>query len=98
MQNNINIIKRLLEANVDLSKNSSHLTPLMLACKQGNIEISELLLQKSEGSINETNILGDTPLKLAQRFGHENLALLLINKYRALLTRPGSSNNLIKFN
>ena len=62
----------------------------MLSCKNGLTELSEFLLVH-QANINETNILGDTPLKLAQRFGHEDLALLLLNKYKAQLqNRPSS--------
>lgn len=60
----------------------------MLACKTGSIETVELLL-KYDGNINDSNILGDTPLKLAQKYGHDDLALLLIQKYKASL-RPNS--------
>lgn len=60
----------------------------MLSCKNGLTELAEFLL-KNNANISETNILGDTPLKMAQRFGHEDLALLLINKYKAQLqNRP----------
>jgi ankyrin repeat protein len=55
----------------------------MLSCKLGLINIAEYLL--NNGSVvNETNILGDTPLKMAQRYGHEDLVLILIQKYKAL--------------
>jgi len=56
----------------------------MLSCKLGLIQISEILLTNN-ANLYEANILGDTPLKLAQRFGHEELVLLLIQKYKALL-------------
>jgi ankyrin repeat protein len=57
----------------------------------GLIEITELLLSHN-ANLYEANILGDTPLKLAQRFGHEELVLLLIQKYRAL-NRPQSKKS-----
>lgn len=59
----------------------------MLACKIGSIQIVELLLN-NQANLHETNILGDTSLKLAQRFGHEELVLLLIQKYKALIRQP----------
>jgi ankyrin repeat protein len=62
----------------------------MLSCKLGLISIAEnLLLQNA--NLYEVNILGDTALKLAQRNGHEELALILMQKYNALnRNRPGS--------
>jgi len=59
----------------------------MLGCKLGLIQIVELLLS-NQANIYETNILGDTSLKLAQKFGHEELVLLLIQKYKALVRLP----------
>lgn len=64
------------------------MTPLMLSCKLGLISISENLLTQN-ANIYEANILGDTALKIAQRNGHEELALILMQKYSAL-NRPGS--------
>lgn len=55
----------------------------MLSCKLGLIEIAEILLN-NKANIYEINILGETSLKLAQKNGHENLALILIQKYKAL--------------
>ena len=52
----------------------------MLACKLGLIPIVELLLL-NQANLSETNVLGETALKLAQRFGHEDLVLILIQKY-----------------
>ena len=60
----------------------------MLSCKLGLIPIVEYLLSQN-ANLFEANILGDTALKLAQRNGHEELALILMRKYNAL-NRPGS--------
>jgi hypothetical protein len=60
----------------------------MLSCKLGLISIAENLLIQN-ANLYEVNILGDTALKLAQRNGHEELALILMQKYNAL-NRPGS--------
>ena len=59
----------------------------MLACKLGLIPIAEILLN-NQANLHESNILGDTSLKLAQRFGHEEMVLLLIQKYKALIRQP----------
>ena len=67
----------------------------MLSCKKGNIELCEALIA-SGCNINESNIMGDTPLKLAQINNHDELALLLTTKYKALIKRIGSSLGKIK--
>ena len=73
---------------IDISnRNSEDLTPLMLSCKLGLIQITEILLMNN-ANLYEANILGDTPLKIAQRFGHEELVLVLIQKYKALQKPP----------
>jgi len=86
------IVKILVEKGIDISKkNSEDLTPLMLSCKLGYIEIAEILLG-NKANLHESNILGETSLKLAQKFGHENLVLILIQKYKAL-TRQSSAKS-----
>jgi len=73
---------------IDISnRNSEDLTSLMLGCKLGLIQIVEILLMNN-ANLYEANILGDTPLKIAQRFGHEELVLILIKKYKALQKPP----------
>ena len=61
----------------------------MLSCKLGLIPIAENLLSQN-ANLFEVNILGDSALKIAQRNGHEELALILVQKYNAL-NRPQSS-------
>ena len=88
-EKNTKMSKSLIELGSDITvRNLADFTPLMLCCKLGLIELSEVLLNNN-ASINETNILGDTSLKLAQWFGHEELAMMLIQKYKALI-RPSS--------
>jgi len=53
----------------------------------GLTQIAELLLN-NQVNIHETNVLGETALKLAQKSGHEDLVLLLIQKYKALVRQP----------
>ena len=67
----------------------------MLSCKKGSIELCEALIENG-ANINESNIMGDTALKLAQINNHDELALLLTKKYKASLKRPGSSLGKIK--
>jgi ankyrin repeat protein len=69
----------------------------MLSCKLGYIEIAEILLD-NKANLYEINILGDTSLKLAQKHGHENLVIILIQKYKALArqsAKPVRNNNKI---
>jgi ankyrin repeat protein len=81
-------VKSLVELGIDISyRNAEDLTPLMLSCKLGLIQITEILLMNN-ANLYEANILGDTPLKLAQKFGHEELVLILIQKYKALHKPP----------
>lgn len=81
----------MIDLGADLNlRNENDLSPLMLSCKEGLTEIAEYLIANG-AVINETNILADTPLKLAQKNGHEDLALLLINKHGAVINnRPAS--------
>ena len=58
------------------------MSPLMFCCKNNFQTIAEYLIKKG-ADVNEKNILGDTPLKLAQTNGNEELALKLIKIYKA---------------
>ena len=79
----INIIKELLYRGADINKRSKgDLSPLMLCCKKNYQNIAELLIKKG-ANVNEKNILGDTPVKIAQLNGNEELALKLIKLYKA---------------
>jgi ankyrin repeat protein len=46
-------------------RNKCDLTPLMICCKNNYIELSKEIIKKG-GDINAKNILGDTPLRIAQ--------------------------------
>ena len=54
----------------------------MIACKVGMNDIAEMLI-KSGADVNEKNILGETPVKIAQINGNEELAMKLITTYKA---------------
>lgn len=69
----------------------------MIACKKGFSEIVEVIMAHN-GNINEKNLIGDTPLKLAQRFGHADLALMLISKYKALIRQKSNFNSNLNLN
>ncbi|MDF2960680.1 MAG: ankX 1 [Paenibacillus sp.] len=51
-------------------------TPLMLACRNGNIEIVSLLL-KSKALVNEVNRYNETALTHAKVRGHDRIVMLL---------------------
>ena len=81
--NDINVVKELLYQGADIKKrNKGDLSPLMLCCKKNYQNIAELLIKKG-ANVNEKNILGDTPVKIAQINGNEELALKLINIFKA---------------
>ena len=65
-------------ANISL-RNKGDLSPLMLACKYGYSNLVELLINKG-ADINEKNILGETPLSLAQINKHDDLAMKILQK------------------
>ena len=51
----------------------------MLACKFGYDNLVNILVEKG-ADINEKNILGETPLSLAQINGHDDLAMKIMQK------------------
>jgi len=55
----------------------------MICCKKGFQDLCSLLLEMG-ANIQDKNISGDTPLKLAQNNGFENLSLMLISKGASL--------------
>ena len=63
-------------------RNKCDLTPLMICCKNNYIELSKEIIKKG-GDVNAKNILGDTPLRIAQMNNNEKLSLMLINEYKA---------------
>ena len=64
-------------------RNKSDLTPLMICCKNNYIELTKEIIKRG-GDINAKNILGDTPLRIAQMNNNEKLSLMLINDYKAI--------------
>ena len=60
-------------------RNKGDLSPLMLCAKIGNKKLFELLLNKG-ANINDKNILGETPLSLAQSHQHDDLAMYILQR------------------
>jgi ankyrin repeat protein len=79
----------LIDLGADLNKkNSSDMSPLMIACQIGSKEIVEYLIE-NKAEINEkANISGLTPLALCK---DEELSLYLIKKGAKIHKRPASS-------
>ena len=63
-------------------RNKDDLTPLMICCKNNYIELCKEIIKRG-GDVNVKNILGFTPLRLAQMNNNEKLSLMLINNYKA---------------
>ena len=68
--------------NIDF-RNKDDLTPLMICCKNNYIELCKEIIKRG-GDVNAKNILGNTPLRLAQINNHEKLSMMLINDYKAI--------------
>ena len=68
--------------NIDF-RNKDDLTPLMICCKNNYIELCKEIIKRG-GDVNTKNILGNTPLRLAQINNHEKLSMMLINDYKAI--------------
>ena len=60
-------------------RNKGDLSPLMLTAKIGNKKLFELLLNKG-AKINDKNILGETPLSLAQSHQHDDLSMFILQR------------------
>ena len=89
INNKINFFKLLFMYSDEVDKinvnyrNQSDLTPLMICCKNNYIDLCKEIIKKG-GDINAKNILGDTPLRIAQMNNNEKLSLMLINDYKAI--------------
>lgn len=89
INNKINLFKLLFNCCDDYEKinvnirNKSDLTPLMICCKNNFIDFCREIIKRG-GDVNAKNILGDTPLRIAQMNNNEKLSLMLINEYKAI--------------
>ena len=77
---NLEMAMILLNKKVNIkTRNKGDLSPLMISCKLGYIDIVKKILEMG-GDINEKNILGETPLSIAQMYHHDELAMLLLSR------------------
>jgi hypothetical protein len=89
INNKLNFLKLLYKYSDDIDsininfRNKDDLTPLMICCKNNYIELSKEIIKRG-GDVNAKNILGNTPLRLAQMNNNEKLSLILINDYKAM--------------
>ena len=89
INNKINFFKLLYKYSDEIDKininyrNKDDLTPLMICCKNNYIELCREIIKRG-GDVNAKNILGNTPLRLAQINNNEKLSLMLINQYKAI--------------
>lgn len=73
----------LIKSKVDFAiRNKGDMSPLMLSCKYNLIDIVKALIALG-ADINEKNILGETPLKIAQIHKNEDLAIILLKEFNA---------------
>ena len=91
-KNKVNFLKILFrhsknpeKININI-KNKSDMSPLMICCQFGFIEMAKEIIKKG-GDVNDKNILGDTPVRIAQNNKHESLAIILINDYKANISK-----------
>ena len=87
----IKYLKGVKEANLD-TRNANGETALHLCCGQtANVELAKYLIL-SGASTQIKNALGDTPVTLATRFGHAELALLLNTSDQSMMSACTSPN------
>ena len=89
INNKLNFFKLLYMYSDDIDsininfRNKDDLTPLMIVCKNNYIELCKEIIKRG-GDVNAKNILGNTPLRLAQMNNNEKLSLMLINDYKEI--------------
>ena len=89
INNKMNFFKLLYMYSDDIDsininfRNKDDLTPLMIVCKNNYIELCKEIIKRG-GDVNAKNILGNTPLRLAQMNNNEKLSLMLINDYKSI--------------
>jgi len=77
---NIHNIRLLINHGVNVNwVNNLGLTPLLIACIWGYVEVAQLLLEKG-AEVDKPNQIGMTPLYVASQNGHLDMARLLLEK------------------
>lgn len=78
---NVDSIEQILSRNeYDINLRDNHVwTPLMCACRRGDVAIVELLLNKG-AKVNVKDAAGNTPLSIAKSCNHSGVYELLLRK------------------
>ncbi len=79
-ENDVETVLVLLESGVELNSTQNQPTALHLACSIGREEIIDLILARGECNLNWKDEEGNTPVDLAIKRGHLNIAQKLIKK------------------
>lgn len=78
-------VKRIFEASPHLFKplGWDHSTPLHHACRGGRFETVRFLISKAGMDVNAVDILGNTPLHDAKKYGHDSTCGVLMREFNA---------------
>ena len=73
-------------------------TPLMMVCQQGHVNIVKELLQHPHIDLNKTNHLGQDALYMAREYKQKDIAKLLLDagatdKVKIMLIKPFMNNH-----
>ena len=78
------------QAYLKMYRNNNGWNPLLKVCKSGDISVLTLLLEV-EVDLTATNNFGENCINIAQKHGHQELSILLVEKGATL--RPVSRQN-----
>ncbi|KAI1698754.1 ankyrin repeats (3 copies) domain-containing protein [Ditylenchus destructor] len=82
-----------LDVDFPTSTNIKKLTPLMMACQTGDLEMAKLLINTGNAFIDSVDKLKRTPLIHAAMNGQTHLVAMLLRKGATVSLKPDSSGN-----
>ncbi|KAI1702840.1 ankyrin repeats (3 copies) domain-containing protein [Ditylenchus destructor] len=82
-----------LDVDIPTATNIKKLTPLMMACQTGDLEMAELLINTGNAFIDAVDRLKRTPLIHAAMNGQTHLVAMLLRKGASVSSKPDSSGN-----